>query len=68
MCYNIKKGKVGNIMHSMNTKSANFHFNSDFSGDIIINDVNGNEVRIESKDLIRFIEESEILKNKKDGE
>ena len=55
-------------MHSVHTKSANFHFNSDFSGDIIINDVNGNEVRIESKDLIRFIEESEILKNKKDGE
>ena len=55
-------------MHSVNTKSSNFHFNSDFSGDIIINDVNGNEVRIESKDLIRFVEESEILKNKKDGE
>ena len=55
-------------MHSVNTKSANFHFNSDFSGDVIIGDVNGNEVRIESKDLIRFIEESEILKNKKDGE
>ena len=68
MCYNIKKEKVGNIMHSVHSKSANFHFNSDLSGDIIINDVNGNEVRIESKDLIRFIEESEILKNKKDGE
>ena len=68
MCYNIKKEKGGNIMHSVNTKSANFHFNCDLSGDIIINDVNGNEVRIESKDLIRFIEESEILKNKKDGE
>ena len=44
-------------MHSINTKTANFHFNSDFSGFIIINDKSGNEVRVKLEDIIKFIKE-----------
>lgn len=32
-----------------------FNYNSDFSGDIIIRDVNNNDVKVEGSDILEFV-------------
>lgn len=32
-----------------------FNYNSDFSGEVIINDVNGNDVKVKGSDILEFV-------------
>ncbi len=32
-----------------------FNYNSDFSGEVIINDINGNDVKVEGSDILEFV-------------
>lgn len=45
-------------MHTFNGNSCNIHYNGDFSGEAIIYHKNNNtEVRVDTQDLIDFVEE-----------
>jgi hypothetical protein len=54
-------------MHSWIGKKYNYFYNSDFSGDILINDKNGNEsLAIDSNELLEFIVEAYLRNIKAD--
>jgi hypothetical protein len=36
-------------------KGAIFNYNSDFSGDVFIKDVNNNDVKVEGSDILEFV-------------
>lgn len=43
-------------MHTFKgNEGATFNYNSDFSGEVIINDINGNDVKVEGSDILEFI-------------
>jgi len=43
-------------MHTFRgNKGATFNYNSDFSGEVVINDVNGNDVKVEGSDILEFV-------------
>ena len=44
-------------MHTNFKNSATFYFNDDMSGEVIIVDKKGNEVRVNVEDVINFIKE-----------
>ena len=43
-------------MHTFKgNEGATFNYNSDFSGEVIIKDVNNNEIKIEGSDILEFV-------------
>ncbi len=43
-------------MHTFKgNEGATFNYNSDFSGDVIIKDINNNEVKVEGSDILEFV-------------
>lgn len=53
-------------MHTFNGKSCNIHYNSDFSGEVIIyNKNNHTGIRIDPQDLIDFV--AEYVRSKRIG-
>jgi len=52
-------------MHSYDGKSCIFHFNSDLTGDIIIqNKIDESKIRIDAEDVLKFVAFEYILSNK----
>ena len=44
-------------MHTNFKNSTTFHFNDDMSGEVIIVDKKGNEIKVNVEDVINFIKE-----------
>jgi len=43
-------------MHSFHGTNYNFHYNGDYSGEVIIQDkITGEQIRVESEDIFEFV-------------